>query len=296
MSDLAGLAPLAGGMSGETFSSTYDGERVVVRIYAGRSASRGAGAAELDAGVLAWVAGVLPVPQVLEVRAGDPEQEVPALLVTSYLPGVLLEDLLPTLDDTRATVVGEHLGAALAVLAGIALPRPGLLRLPLPATDPLPPELTDLTTWVEHRAAELEWAAADLDALIDVADDAQDRLDGVRRSCLVHADFNPKNLLVDHASLAVTGVLDWEFAHVGSPYADLGNLLRFHRRPAFVEAVLSAREARVPDPRADALGLARAHDLYALVDLAARRSQNPVAARAHERLLTIARAGDPSAT
>jgi hypothetical protein len=40
------------------------------------------------------------------------------------------------------------------------------------------------------------------------------------------------------------------------------------------------------------LDRARAADLYALVDLASRRGANPVAGRAHDQLLTIARTGD----
>ena len=51
------------------------------------------------------------------------------------------------------------------------------------------------------------------------------RLDTIDKDCvLVHGDLNPGNiLLVDNQ---VTGILDWEFAHSGTPYADIGNLLR----------------------------------------------------------------------
>ena len=87
------LQPLAGGMSGETWLTEYAGERAVLRIYGGRSLRRGPRASEVDAAVLAWLAGLLPVPQVLEVRRGDPGADLPAVLVTSYLPGVLLADL-----------------------------------------------------------------------------------------------------------------------------------------------------------------------------------------------------------
>jgi aminoglycoside phosphotransferase (APT) family kinase protein len=108
----------------------------------------------------------------------------------------------------------------------------------------------------------------------------------------VHSDFNPKNLLVDPESGELTGVLDWEFAHAGSPFTDLGNLLRFERRPDLVEAVVSTYADIVVDAPEDLLDRARAADLFALVDLAARRGQNPVADRAHDLLLEIARTGD----
>ena len=127
-----------------------------------------------------------------------------------------------------------------------------------------------------------------------MAVDAQALLDTVGRFCLVHSDVNPKNLLVDPDTLEVTGLLDWEFAHAGHPYTDLGNLLRFDRQPAFVEAVLDAYVARHGGAPSDALELARAADLWALVDLAARHGQNPVADRAHDLLLAISRARDAS--
>jgi aminoglycoside phosphotransferase (APT) family kinase protein len=117
-------------------------------------------------------------------------------------------------------------------------------------------------------------------------------LDEVGRTCLVHSDLNPKNLLVDTTSGVVTGLLDWEFAHSGHPFTDLGNVLRFDRRPAYADAVLRAWCERRGGTPAEARDLARAADLWALVDLAGRRGRNPVADRAHERLLAIARTGD----
>lgn len=45
---------------------------------------------------------------------------------------------------------------------------------------------------------------------------------------LAHGDFNPGNLLLD-ASGEVAAVLDWELAHAGKLWTDLGNLLRRRR-------------------------------------------------------------------
>ncbi len=109
----------------------------------------------------------------------------------------------------------------------------------------------------------------------------------------MHSDLNPKNLLLDPDTLALTGVLDWEFAHAGHPFTDLGNLLRFDRAPAFAEAVLTAYAARRGTAAGEALALARAADLWALVDLAARRTANPVAERADRLLRAIVRERDP---
>jgi aminoglycoside phosphotransferase (APT) family kinase protein len=147
-----------------------------------------------------------------------------------------------------------------------------------------------------HREAFLHWSQTEFERLGEVVTDAQALLDTVDRVCLVHSDVNPKNLMVDPDTLEITGLLDWEFAHAGHPYTDLGNLLRFDRHPAYVEAVLETYTARHGGTPAEALDLARAADLWALVDLAARRGQNPVADRAHDLLRAISRTGDVHAT
>jgi aminoglycoside phosphotransferase (APT) family kinase protein len=110
----------------------------------------------------------------------------------------------------------------------------------------------------------------------------------------VHSDLNPKNLLLDPATLELAAALDWEFAHAGHPFTDLGNLLRFDRDPVFTDAVLTAYGERRGVPPDRALPLARAADLFALVELSTRRSDNPVAERADALLRAIARTRDPA--
>jgi len=290
--DLSSLIPLAGGWSGQTFLSEVAGERSVVRIYP--PGARRPRAPEIDAAVLRLVRGLLPVPEVLEVRPAVPEADQPGLLVTSFLPGVRGDELLPTLDEPGRAAVGAALGGLLADLGGMPMLRGGEF---------VDPELTvrdfgydGLPAYVEERLPELGHLTPDeADGLRAVATDAQVLLDTVPRTCLVHSDLNPKNLLVDPGSLTVTGVLDWEFAHAGHPFTDLGNLLRLDRDPVLESAVLAAYADRRGTPPEEARALGRAADLWALVDLAARRHANPVAARADRLLRAIARAGDTGA-
>ena len=285
--DVGDLTPLEGGWSGQTFVADVAGERSVVRIYPpGR---RDDAAPEIDAAVLHLVRGLVPVAEVVEVRRGVAAADRPGLLVTSFLPGQRGDLLLTELDDHGAATLGAHLGGLAADLAGMPTLRAG------PFVDA---DLTIGDFGVDDGlpgfvASHADALGPDLaDQLEAVAADAQALLDGVGRTCLVHSDLNPKNLLVDPDTLAVTGLLDWEFAHSGHPFTDLGNLLRFDRRPAYVDAVLGVWCDRRGGTPADALKLARAADLWALVDLAARRGQNPVADRAHEHLAAIARTGD----
>jgi aminoglycoside phosphotransferase (APT) family kinase protein len=291
--DLTSLTPLAGGWSGETFLGEVAGERCVVRIYADPG-DRGERAAEIDAAVLRLVRGLLPVPDVLESRRPDAAAGAPGLLLTSFLPGVRGDELLPTLDDTGLARVGAALGGVAATLGGMPMLRTGLFVDGDLTVEPFP-EADDLPAYVASRQAELGLDPADASRLDAVAVDAQALLDTVTRRCLVHSDLNPKNLLLDPDSLVVTGVLDWEFAHAGHPAHDLGNLLRFDRQPPYVEGVLAAYTERLGGEPASLLELARSSDLLALVELASRRGQNPVADRAHAHVRAIARSGDLSA-
>jgi Ser/Thr protein kinase RdoA (MazF antagonist) len=288
------LAPLVGGFSGETFVAEAAGERTVVRVYGPRSeARRGPAAAEVDAAVLRLVRGLLPVPEVLEVRRPDVTAGTPGLLVTSFLPGVRLDELLPGLDAPGRLRVGTGLGVLLGRLAMMPMPRPGLFVDGDLRVDPLPAGgLVDFV--VAHRSgtALAQWPADAYDALLAIADRAEDLLAALDRTCLVHSDLNPKNLLVDPETLDITGVLDWEFAHAGWPVTDLGNLLRFEREPVFAGAVLDGYRGYVVDARENLLDLARAADLFALVDLAARAPENPVTVQASELLTAMARSGD----
>jgi aminoglycoside phosphotransferase (APT) family kinase protein len=290
------LTPLEGGYSGETFLAEVGGERSVVRVYAGRGASRGDTAPEIDAALLRLVRGLLPVPTVLEVRRPDRAAGAPGLLVTDLLPGMRADQFLAAAPDPDLVrLLGEELGRLLATLAQMPTLRAGMFVDGDLTIAAMPPEAADLPAWVHAHLDEgplREWEADSRAGLLDVAAQAQDVLDVGDRTCLVHSDFNPKNLLVDPSTGHVTGLLDWEFAHSGHPFSDLGNLLRFERDPLIAEPVLAGYTRLRGAGSAAALDLARAADLFALVDLAARRGTNPVADRAHDLLRAVARERD----
>ncbi|MFC6285669.1 phosphotransferase family protein [Nocardioides sp. GCM10027113] len=283
------LTPLPGGWSGETFLAEAGGERTVVRIYArpgDRGGRPGDAAHEIDASLLRLVRGLVPVPEVLEVRRADPAAGMPALLVTSYVEGVRGDEVVPTLGGQGLAVLGRNLGELAADLAGMPMLRPGPfvdgeLRIgSFGDVDGLPAFLEQ----VAPPGLDADRTAA----LEEVVVDAQALLDTVGRTSLVHSDLNPKNVVVDPESLDVRALLDWEYSHAGHPYTDLGNLLRFEREPTWERAVLSAWTDRHGGSAREALDLARAADLWALIDLAARAGENPVADRALALLRGIA--------
>jgi aminoglycoside phosphotransferase (APT) family kinase protein len=290
--DFSELVPLPGGWSGRTFLAEAAGERSVVRVYP--PAERSGIGAEVDSAVLRLVRGLVPVPDVLEVRPGSLADDRPGVLVTAYVEGVRGDELLPALDAGGLSRVGAAVGGIAADLAGMPMLRAGMFVDPDLRVEPWAQDLPAFVAEREPRLAHL--SVDEVQGLREVALQAQTLLDTVDRPCLVHSDLNPKNLLIDADRLAVVAVLDWEFAHAGHPFTDLGNLLRFDRKPVYVEAVVSAYVARRGGSDAVARELARAADLFALVDLTSRRGENPVARRADRLLRAIARSRDAGAS
>ncbi len=273
----------------------------MVRIYppgaGGDQTGQGDQAAEVEAALLRLVRGLLPVPEVLEVRRGVPRADQPGLLVMSFLPGVRGDLLWPELDASDQERLGRAVGEVVAALGGMPMLGAGPFVDPELRIGRFVGAAADLSTWVEaHRVALHHWSPSEYAGLVQVAQEAQTLLDTVERHCLVHSDLNLKNLLLDPETLTVTGVVDWEFAHAGHPASDLGNVLRFDRQPAYADAVVAAYcERHAGEPEA-LVRVARAADLWALVELAGRRGDNPVAERAHDLLLGIARERDASWT
>ena len=71
-----------------------------------------------------------------------------------------------------------------------------------------------------------EWLGSErLERLIGILNERRgifEELDS--QTHLVHGDFNPTNILVESGQLC--GILDWEYALAGTPFMDIGNLLR----------------------------------------------------------------------
>jgi aminoglycoside phosphotransferase (APT) family kinase protein len=289
----AHLTPLDGGYSGETFLVGDDPtDQVVLRIY-----QRDPDRAVVDASLLRLVRGILPVPEVVEVRPRD--GDAPALLVTERIEGRSLDSILrqdpPGLDWEE---LGRDIGYILGRLAGMPFLDPGMFDGPgLHVTKGSMPD--DLGAWAQHFrvAGRLSgWQQRDFDALLDLVDRAEDiSAEATRerqgRVCLVHSDFNPKNVLVDIVGGWVAGLVDWEFSHAGSPYTDYGNLTRFERDERLVGPLIESFVELAPGVR-DVDERARAADLWALVELAGGIPVNPVRELAAELLLAQAREGD----
>lgn len=278
----ATAVPLTGGYGGETYAVGAAGEEAVLRMYV-REPSRAA----VDMSLLRLVRGLLPVPRVLDAKP-EATGDGPPYVLAERLPGVNLELFIAEADDRQRRRVGEQLGDLLSRLSGMPFLESGLFDGSDLTVRPFPP--ADLRQWYTANAPSLSDRQAD--RLGGVLDEADDLAAETSRVCLVHSDFNPKNLLVDPDTATITGLIDWEFAHAGSPYADLGNLLRFCHDPVLAGAVLAVVRDRVPGVDGQLVRRARAADLWALIELAGRAGQNPVADAALDLLRATADTAD----
>lgn len=208
---------LSSGASRETWrGETTDGEAFVVQLQRGANVGL-----DMDEAALlraAAEAGV-PVPKVMADGADDPV--LGTYMITAALPGT--EDPQAILDGDGVPGAGpllDDLGRALAAVHRIDLDASGLQPV-----DPLV-LLRHLYDGFGQPHPVFELAFRRLETTRPPAGELT----------VVHGDFRIGNLLVDATGL--TGVLDWELAHLGDPVSDLGWLCvrawRFHRpdRPA----------------------------------------------------------------
>ena len=114
---------------------------------------------------------------------------------------------------TYGAQLAEEIGAEMARIHAIKPSNGTLSFLPIPVGSPARIGVAslrgDLDSSPEARPV-LEYALAWLDANRPEANEV----------ALVHGDLRSGNYMVDDGRLA--GVLDWEFAHWGDPYEDLG--------------------------------------------------------------------------
>ncbi|MEV0290240.1 phosphotransferase [Kribbella sp. NPDC050820] len=279
---VASAVPLTGGYGGQTYAVSAAGEDAVLKLYV-KDPERAA----VDAALLQLVRGLLPVPRILDAkREGSPED--PPYVLTERLPGVNLQLFLETADAEDRARVGEQLGELLVRLSGMPFLTFGMFRGGELAVEPF--GSGDLDAYFE--SFDLGFSQEQVAGFRKVLEYAGDVLaDGVDRVCLVHSDFNPKNLLVDPATTRITGLIDWEFAHAGSPYTDLGNLFRFCQDPVLAGAVLSVVRGSGLDLGEPLVDLGRAADLWALLELAGRSTEHEIAAAAHELVARMADTG-----
>jgi Ser/Thr protein kinase RdoA (MazF antagonist) len=284
---------LAGGFSHETCLLSRPDGPVVARFGGSDPAT--------EAAVMVAARGHVPVPEVLLTLRADGD-ESRSVMVIEHVAGTPLSGVLadPGIGVSELRQLGAAVGRAAAAIGAVSFDRPGFFadgQLAVAAQQPWSEQLPEFAvTCMDKtpdaridRAGRVAWAdlcAAHAGALVAIDDQAR----------LVHADMNPKNLLVarDGDEWRVTAVLDWEFSFSGCPYADAANMARFATGypPDFIEAFLAAFAENLGEPQ-DWLYLGRVLDMFALSDLVTRPVGHPVADQAAEVIKLWLTGGGP---
>jgi Ser/Thr protein kinase RdoA (MazF antagonist) len=247
----------------------------------------------------------VPVPQVLCVVAAASEGVRPAM-VLEYVTGTPLSDVLAAGEDGMAEL-GIEVGRVIACVGAVTFDRPGFFGDKELAVREMPPWSRQLPEMAAGCMDAVPAERLDPSARRAWADlctahaPALAAIDGHAR--LVHADANPKNILVTRVGSGwrVDAVLDWEFSFSGCPYADAANMTRFGNDypPHFTDGFRSGFARYQPDelPRAsDWAYLGHVLDMFALSDLVTRPPGHLVADQAARQIRRRIAGGVPGAS
>jgi aminoglycoside phosphotransferase (APT) family kinase protein len=159
-------------------------------------------------------AGGVPVAEPI-VRCQDESVIGRPFLIQRFVEGQAAARLIlrdPNLSETGPKIAAE-LGAALARIHAMQPADKIMSVLPVPMLEPARAEVARLRTAItkaSHPRPALEYILYWLDTHAPVTP----------QLTLVHGDFRTGNYMVRDGRLAA--VLDWEFAHWGDPYEDIG--------------------------------------------------------------------------
>jgi Ser/Thr protein kinase RdoA (MazF antagonist) len=267
---------LTGGFSHETLLVTLEDGRCVVARLGGPDPA-------IEAAVMQLAGEVVPVPEVLSVWGGENGANAgPARpgMAISFIGATPLSEVLEA-DELSAEgfrALGLEVGAALARIGMVTLERPGFFTDDTLAVSADPPWSEQLPAFAEQcmaATADIRLDGATRRAWAGMCREHAPLLRSVdARALLVHADYNPKNLLVARHDDVwhLRAVLDWEFSYAGCPLGDLANMARFGADypEGFLRGVVDGFSSAVPDLPEDWQLIGRVLDMFALSDLVTR--------------------------
>lgn len=219
------IQPLAGGFRNQNYQVTFENQQLAVL-----KVSKEVVSATKASTLQQQLSQFLPVPKILGERATSGH----VFTLMEHLPGTLACELENNLPEVELQALGDAIGSLLRKVHNVQFTQPGSLDEHLHVNDPHP-NLGD--AWLAYmrevmhgRRAESRLGQEQCKAVLQLLNHYEADLHALHPThCLVHSDFNLKNLLVQKkpSRWKISGLLDWEFAHVGSPLVDVGNFYRF---------------------------------------------------------------------
>lgn len=208
-----------------------DGHIKLLRIYI-----RDHEAAYREQAISQLIQHAVPVPSIKTIDQMDGH----CFVISEFKSGITLRDLLLSNQVYSLKDIMCQVGELLSRLAKFTFSSPGFFDRKLNVTELLTNHecIASSKNCLKKKAA-LNALSPELIASIDqTLDQCSYLLDQAEGNQLVHADFDPANILViqTNGHWTVSAILDWEFAFSGSVLWDVASMLRYaHRMPEAFE-------------------------------------------------------------
>ncbi|SCA64185.1 Uncharacterized protein SCG7086_CM_00020 [Chlamydiales bacterium SCGC AG-110-P3] len=166
--------------------------------------------------------------------------------IMEYKSGITLRDYLLDRDRKDMATLMEEAGSILAKIHRFHFERSGFLDENLSISQPIDREgyTAFAKGCLKHPTVRSKIDEAQIGEIGRHFKRFAKFLPGAEECCLVHADYDPANILIDcqNGRWGITAILDWEFAFSGSPLCDVANMLRYshHMPEAFEEGFLNS--------------------------------------------------------
>ncbi len=157
--------------------------------------------------------------------------------ITEFMPGISLRDLLLGDAAYDISAIMHEVGTILSKITAHEFSEAGFLdkELNIILLSPSDDYLIFAKGCLESKTILSVLTPEMISKMSQVFSHYGHLLPGADEKHLIHADFDPANILVNEAegSWKVSGVLDWEFAFSGSVLWDVANMLRYgHKMPS----------------------------------------------------------------
>lgn len=265
--------PLPGGARNGMWKVSVSGRpsSFVVRLH-----RHGGESARKEWDIARLVHGRVAVPEIVWTGA-DEDSGLP-VTIHRFVDGTPLSEILERGNDNDVRQAARAAGAVLAAIGGFTFRAAGFLGPGLEVAEPHgpPSAMRRYITDCLFKGGAAERLGEPMAArVLNFTQRTAHRLDRLRdTACLVHADFNPRHLLLRRVNNAwtVAAALDWEFAFSGIPLWDIGSMLRFADplRPDFADPFARAFAEHGGELPQEWRALARLLDLMNLMEFLTR--------------------------
>lgn len=227
--DLDSVQVIAGGCANLNvkFSLKNHHAPLIMRVYL-----RDPDAAWREQSIAKLLAPDVPVPQILYIG----EYENYTYAIAEFMPGITLRDLLLSKQQYSLSKIMYKVGVVLSTLSKHKFSEAGFFdkNLHIAKKSPNDGFLEFINGCLKKDVILGQLDPAMVAKIKLCIDKYADLFPTNQERCLVHADFDPANILVaqQDGDWEITGVLDWEFAFSGSMLCDVANMLRYaHQMP-----------------------------------------------------------------